>query len=261
MINSINFDKVIEAVKQTKSIVLDKSLKSHINMKGEADFVTEVDLLISHFLSEKLASLTPQIGFMSEEENNQIVSTRWILDPIDGTTNLVYEYNMCSVSLALCVNEVIEFGVVYNPFNDDIFVCQRGNGAYYNGKLLSTAPDRDLRNCLIEFGAGSTRKHQADIAFDIGKTVFRNCLDLRRICSSALSICFVAAGKLNGYFEKELKPWDYAAAGLILEECGGKVSDWNGNAITYTSPSSFVCGTPKAFDFLLETINNSVKNV
>lgn len=259
MNKKIDFDKIIDAVKQTKHIVLDKNLKNHINMKGEADFVTEVDFKISSFLEKELAVLTPDIGFMSEEEENIIVPTRWILDPIDGTTNLVYEYNMCSVSLALCVNEVIEFGVVFNPFNDDIFVAYKGKGAFFNGEKMNMSPDRELKNCLIEFGAGSTRKHQADIAFDIGKTVFKNCLDLRRICSSALSICYVAAGKINGYFEKELKPWDYAAAGLILEECGGCMSDWNGNTISYASPSSFVCGTKKVFGFLLETIQEYTK--
>lgn len=252
--SNIDFDKIIEVVKSAKSIVLNDELRHQINMKGEADFVTEVDYQISRYLGKELAVLTPEIGFMSEEEKNDIIPTRWILDPIDGTTNLVYGYNMCSISLALCVNEVIEFGVVYNPFNDEIFTGYRGKGAFCNGKPLPPLPDRELNKCLIEFGAGSTRKHQADIAFAVGKEVFKNCLDLRRICSSALSVCFVAAGRINGYFEKELKPWDYAAAGLILEECGGVMADWNGDKIRYTAPSSFVCGSKTAFDFLLGTI-------
>lgn len=131
---SIDYDRIIKAVKSTKSIVLDESLRNQIKMKGEADYVTEVDLQISNYLKKELLIITPEIGFMSEEDEKEFVSTRWILDPIDGTTNLVYGYNICSVSLALCVNEVIEFGVVYNPFNDDLFVGFRGNGAFYNGK-------------------------------------------------------------------------------------------------------------------------------
>lgn len=260
MIKNINFDKIIEAVKSTKTIVLDKSLKDSIKVKGDADFVTEVDLRISKFLEKELKQLTPEIGFMSEEEDNIIMPTRWILDPIDGTTNLIYNYNMCSVSLALCINEIIEFGVVFNPFNNDVFVAYRENGAYFNGKKLDTAPDRNINKCLIEFGAGSTRKNQAEIAFSIAKSVFLDCLDLRRICSSALSICYIAAGRINGYFEKELKPWDYAAASLILEECGGIITDWNGNKISYKSPSSIVCGTPKVHNFLLNTISNYRNN-
>lgn len=254
MISNIDFNKIIEAVKSTKDIVLNEELRKQINMKGEADFVTEVDFQISKYLEKELSAITPSIGFMSEEEETEIVPTRWILDPIDGTTNLVYGYNLCSVSLALCVDEVIEFGVVYNPFNDDVFIGYRGEGAYYNEKKLPIIQDRELKSCLIEFGAGSTRKHQADVAFEIGKNIFKNCLDLRRICSSALSICYVASGRINGYFEKELKPWDYAAAGLILEECGGLMSNWNGEKIEYISPSSFVCGSKKAFIFLSEII-------
>ncbi|MBQ1474528.1 MAG: inositol monophosphatase [Ruminococcus sp.] len=254
MMKNIDVEKIIEAVKSTKAIVLDEKLRTQISMKGEADFVTEVDYQISKYLEKELSKLTPDIGFMSEEEDTQIVPTRWILDPIDGTTNLVYGYNVCSVSLALCVDEVIEFGVVYNPFNGDVFTGYRGKGAFFNGKKLPQIPDRELENCLIEFGAGSTRKEQADVAFAIGKHVFKNCLDLRRVCSSALSVCYVAQGRLNGYFEKELKPWDYAAAGLILEECGGKMCDWYGDKIRYTAPSGFICGSEKAFDFLKQTI-------
>lgn len=261
MNKKVDFEKVIEAVRQTKAIVMDDELKNQISMKGEADFVTEVDFRISSFLAEKLAVLTPDVGFMSEEDDVRSVKpVRWILDPIDGTTNLVYGYNMCTVSLALCVNEVIEFGVVYNPFNDDIFTAYRGEGAYYNGKKLDKAPDRELSACIIEFGAGSTKKHLADTAFRIGKEVFLNCLDLRRICSSALSICYVAAGKINGYFEKSIKPWDYAAASLVLSECGGFMCDWYGNEIQFIEPSGCICGTEKVYRFLKETVRKLDKD-
>lgn len=252
---NIDFDKVIAAVKSARDIVLNDSLRSNISMKGEADFVTEVDRRISSYLEKELAVLTPDIGFMSEEDDVRSVSpVRWILDPIDGTTNLVYGYHMCSISLALCVNEVIEFGVVYDPFSGETFTALRGEGAYCDGKRMEKAPDRELKKCIIEFGAGSTKKHLADISFDIGKTVFLNCLDLRRICSSALAICFVAAGRINGYFEKQIKPWDYAAATLILSECGGIASDWYGGTIQYIDPSGYICGTPQAYRFLADTI-------
>lgn len=255
MINDIDYGKVIDLVKEAKKFVLDRELRESVNMKGKADFVTAVDLEISEFLKKELAVLTPDIGFMSEEEKNEILPTRWILDPIDGTTNLVYGYNMCSISLALCVDEVIEFGVVYDPFHDETFTAIRGEGAYYNGKKLDKIKDRELGDCIIEFGAGSTKKNYADIAFGIAKEVFENCLDIRRICSSALSVCYIASGKINGYFEKVLKPWDYAAATLILEECGGKCSDWDGNPIEFRKTSTYVCGSEKAYDFLLKTVN------
>ena len=251
----MNYDKVIDLVKKAGQLVFDKGLKSSVSMKGAADFVTATDLKISSFLKNELAILFPEIGFMSEEGDNDLKKQMWILDPIDGTTNLVYDYNMSSVSLAHYDGEKIVFGIVYNPYNEDTFIAYRNQGAYYNGKRLSPAPDRDFKDCLVEFGAGSTKKAFADVAFGIAKEVFLSCLDLRRICSSALAICYIAAGKLNGYFEYSLKPWDYAAATLMLEECGCTCSDWEGKPVQFEKPSSFICGTPKAYKALLDIVS------
>lgn len=251
----MDYQAIIDLVKEASRFVFDKELKSSVAMKGAADYVTAVDLKISEFIKERLKALTPEIGFMSEEEEGELAQKRWILDPIDGTTNLVYDYNISSVSLAYFDGEKIDFGVIYNPFNNDLFVAKRGEGAYLNGEKLGKAPDRELKDCLIEFGAGSTKKQFAEESFAIGKEVFKNCLDIRRICSSAIAIAYVAAGKINGYFERCIKPWDYAAATLMLEECGAKCSDWDGKPIQFDRASSYVCGTPKAYDMLVETIN------
>ena len=151
--------------------------------------------------------------------------------------------------------EKIAFGVIYNPFNGDLFTAKSGEGVYLNGEKLPKMKDRPLTECIIEFGAGSTKKQYTDESFAIAKEVFRNCLDLRRNCSSALAIAYVAAGKLNGYFERVIKPWDYAAATLMLAECGGVCSDWEGKPIQFDNPSSYVCGSPLAYEFLLKTIN------
>ncbi len=251
----MNYQAIIDLVKEAGKFVFDKELKSNVDMKGSADFVTAVDLKISEFIKNKLKELTPEIGFMSEEEESDLVKKRWILDPIDGTTNLVYDYNMSSVSLAYFDGERIDFGVIYNPFNGDLFVSKRGHGVYLNDEKLPVAPDRELSDCIIEFGAGSTKKQFTDESFTIGREVFRNCLDIRRMCSSAIAIAYVAAGKINGYFERVIKPWDYAAATLMLEECGALCTDWEGNPIQFDRPTSYVCGTPKAHAFLLKTIN------
>lgn len=250
----MDYQKVIDLVIEAGKFVFDDELKNDVNTKGESDFVTAVDLKISNYIKEQLKIITPDVGFMSEEEESELLAQRWILDPIDGTTNLVYNYNMSSVSLAYYNGEKVEFGVIYNPFNGDLFVAKAGQGAFLNGIKMGKAPDRELKECIIEFGAGSTKKQYTEESFSIAKEVFRNCLDIRRICSSALAIAYVAAGKLNGYFERDIKPWDYAAATLMLEECGVKYSDWQGRPIQYEHFSSFVCGTPKAFSFLRDTI-------
>ena len=251
----MDYGLIIEIVKKAGELAFEDRMKNRVEVKGEADFVTEVDTAISGYIKKELAAVTPDIGFMSEEETGRIAPVRWILDPIDGTTNLIYNYNLSSVSLALCSENRIDFGVVYNPFNKEIFVAQRGKGATHNGIALPACKDREPSDSLIEFGAGSTRKYQSDVAFSIGKEVFENFLDIRRMCSSALAICYVACGRLGGYFEKVLKPWDVAAADLILEECGGKSSTWERTAVPFDKPFSYVCGTPKCFNKLLDIID------
>lgn len=250
----MGYENVIAVVKETKKIVLNDDLRNAVKMKGEADFVTEVDLRISQFLHEKLTALYPDMGFMSEEEKiSELPPDRWILDPIDGTTNLVFGYNMSSVSLALLKNNEIVFGVVYNPFNDELFTAEKGKGAKLNGEPIHCV-DREPVNSLIEFGAGSTRKKDADESFGIAKEIFKGCLDIRRICSSALAICFIACGRTNGYFEKKLKPWDYAAGALILQEAGGVIRDWEGNEIQFDRPSGIICGSPVTCEYIEKTI-------
>lgn len=254
----MNYELIIDLVKEAGKLALDNKLSSHVEMKGAADFVTEVDLSISAFLKKELAKITPDIGFMSEEEKNDIQPRRWILDPIDGTTNLVYNYNMSSVSLALFDTDKVIFGVVHNPFNGETFTAIRGQGAWFNGKKMEKAPDRQVADSIIEFGAGSTHKDQATQTFDLAREVFEECLDLRRICSSALAICYIAAGRLNGYFEKVLKPWDYAAALLVLEECGGTGCDWHGNVLQYEKPTSILCGTARVTAFLSKKVDKYI---
>ena len=234
----MDYQKIVDLVVGCKPIALGE-LTSKVSMKGDCDFVTAVDTTISETLKTALADLTPEVGFFSEEETGGLSDPCWILDPIDGTTNLVYGYNMSSISLALYQGGRVVFGVVYNPFNDDLFIAQLGSGATLNGAPIHVS-DRGLDQALIEFGAGSTHKDVADATFAIAKEVFCFCVDLRRICSSALAICYIAAGRLDGYFEARLKPWDFAAAGLVLAEAGGCMMDYQGQPLQYASPTSIV---------------------
>ena len=255
----MNYKKIISLVKEAGKLAKDRDLLSQVSNKTDSDFVTAVDLSISDFLKKNLAEITPDIGFMSEEEECEIQPVRWILDPIDGTTNLLYGYNMSSVSLGLCDNNNIMFGVVYNPFTKEIFTAVRGKGAYRNGKKMGKIADRDLKACLVEFGAGVSQKKYTEENFALAKEVFKNCLDVRRVCSTALTLCYIADGRLNGYFERVLKPWDSAAGSLVLEECGGVNMNWDGKPIDFSGVSTYIAGSPKCAAFLLETVNKFKK--
>lgn len=250
----MNYSLIIDLVKSAKKYVISPELNNDVYMKGEADFVTAADIAISGFLKEELNKLYPKIHFFSEEEKGELKEPSWILDPIDGTTNLVYGYNMSSISLALYFEGKIVFGVVYNPFSEECFSAEVGKGAFLNGKRIQVNK-REFRESIIEFGAGSTRKEEADDNFELAKDIFKSCIDIRRICSSALAICFIACGRIDGYFEKVLKPWDYAAASLILEEAGGKISDYHGNALPMDVKSSIIATNGNIHKSLEEKIN------
>ncbi len=269
----MNYDEIISLVYQAGKIVFNEADVADVKMKGDCDFVTAVDTKISDFLKRELLARNAGVGFMTEEEREHEFSEKcFILDPIDGTTNLVFDYKMSSVSLAYVESGKVTFGVVFNPFTDELFYAIKGKGAHffdarggvekltsagaenYDGGTLR-ASERPLRSSLVEFGAGATHKDEADESFELGKRVFKRCLDVRRTCSTALALCYIAAGRLDGYFEKVIKPWDYAAGSLVLEEAGGKCSKWDGDGLPLSEPSTIVCANSVAFDELIAVVN------
>lgn len=270
----MNYNSIIKLVYDARKFAIDKSLKKQVAMKGDADYVTAVDTTISDFIKKGLYKIAPEVAFVTEEESEHSnAETRFILDPIDGTTNLVRGYKQISISLGLYKNGKAEFGVVYSPYSDEMFFAIRGKGAHIystrNGisSLLKTGVENYKKNpltvsdlshndAIVEFGAGSTNKAVADESFEIAKEVFKNCLDLRRICSSALAICYIASGKIDGYFERKIKVWDYAAAHLILTEAGGFISQWNGEALAFEDASTIIAGNNDTYHYLLSLLKN-----
>ena len=235
------FRKAVHLVREAGKIAKDDALREIVSEKNKNDFVTAVDTGISSFMKKELRLLTPDAGFFSEEEAGALSDPCWILDPIDGTTNLIYGYGLSSVSLAYYEGGEVVFGIVYNPFTKETFLAEKGRGATLNGKPIKVSR-RQMKDALIEFGAGSTRKSEADANFAVALSVFRECVDIRRICSSALDLCYIACGRIDGYFEKVLKPWDVAAGSLILAEAGGVATDYAGKPIDFSAPTSIVAG-------------------
>lgn len=248
------FQNVVQLVQDASVFADSKELREEVSMKGEANFVTSVDIRISKFIKTGLRELDDKVGFFSEEEKGQLSDPCWILDPIDGTTNLVFGYRMSSISLGLYSKGEIKFGIVYNPFTKETFTAEKNQGSYLNGKRLCVS-SRSVHDSIIEFGAGSTHKKEADVNFEIAKTIFKNCLDIRRICSSALDLCFIADARIDGYFEKILKPWDIAAGSLILTEAGGKITDYNGRNVQFANETSVIASNGVVHEFLEKTIN------
>ncbi len=248
----MDYRQVERLVKSTKFII-EKYNGKEYSLKGRSDFVTQVDIDISSYLKTELLRLDDSIGFFSEEEEGRLRSDCWILDPVDGTTNLVYGYNMSAVSLARYKDGEIVFGIVYNPFTEEAFTAEKGKGAYLNGEKISVS-ERDIKDAIVEFGAGSTHKENAEENFALAKEIFLDCIDIRRICSTALTLCFIAAGRIDGYFERVLKPWDIAAGCLIIREAGGELCDYLGKPLQFAASTSVIAGNKRVKEYLHKKI-------
>lgn len=270
----MDYNKIIKLVYGARKIAFDQKLRSDVSLKGKADYVTQADLKISEYIKNGLRKISPGTAFVTEEEaEHSRAEERFILDPIDGTANIVRGYNMSSVSLAHYSGGDVQFGVVYNLFAEEMFFAIKGRGAYrfdtrggiraltangienYRKNRLHVS-DLPPENAICEFGAGSTDKAYADLTFEKARKIFGDCADLRRICSTALSICFIAAGRIDGYFERRIKPWDYAAASLILTEAGGRLSQWDGTPLPFCEASTIIAGNEPFYNYLLKTLGN-----
>ena len=200
--------------------------ESQIHVKGLADFVTDKDMEVEQFVYEGLHVKYPEIGFLGEESNvatEENETMQWILDPIDGTTNYIYGYNMSAISLALKCEDEIVFGIVYNPFTNELFQAVKGQGAYLNGKRMHVSAKKCIQESLVAFGTSPYEKERAPKVFELVRKVYEQSLDIRRTGSAALDLAYLACGRQDAFFEYNLKAWDIAAGCLLIQEAGGVV--------------------------------------
>lgn len=238
----MNIQDIIELVKETKDIINNREMAFHVKEKGVADYVTQVDITVQNFLKEKLFILAPEIQFLGEETGLQDMDADrfWILDPVDGTTNLMHDYQHSVVSLALCNQKEIVMGIVYDPFHEEVFSAVKGKGSFLNGSPIHVSGAEKLCDTMI--GIGTAKRELADENFARFRRVFEHCQDVRRIGSAALELAYTACGRQGGYFEIYLNPWDYAAGMLLIQEAGGKVTDFTGRDLNPEKGGS-VAGT------------------
>jgi myo-inositol-1(or 4)-monophosphatase len=225
------FEQVKQAVVEAAALFADRDRAAQVRHKDRTDFVTAVDVAVQERLARELAALAPQVQFMGEEKDNSDIDRAgpvWILDPVDGTTNLVHNFRASAVSLALAEGGQLTMGLVYDPFRQELFSARRGGGAFLNGSPIRVSPARTLAEGLCSVGTNPSCRDQADQTFAWLRAIYDRCHDVRRVGSAAIELCCVAAGRLEGYVERGLKPWDYAAATLIIQEAGGTVTNERG---------------------------------
>ena len=203
-----------------------------VSVKGPGDFVTAADKRAETVVFEELSKARPGYGFVMEEAGmveGSDKSHTWYIDPLDGTTNFLHGIPVFGVSIALERDGQLIAGIVYNPANDDTFVAERGQGAYLNNRRLRVSGRKSMADCVVACGIPHLGKRREHARFlKDAETVMGRVSNLRRMGAAALDVCYVAAGRFDGYWERSLKSWDIAAGIVMVKEAGGFVSDCDG---------------------------------
>lgn len=209
-----------------------------INHKGDINIVTEVDLASERLISEAISTYYPRHEILAEEsglsESNS--EYRWIVDPLDGTTNYAHGYPTFCVSIALEYRGETILGVVYDPMRDELFTAERGAGATLNHRPIKVSKTDDLGQSLLSTGFPYDIKTSKLTNLDHWANFAMNAQALRRDGAAALDLCYIACGRFDGFWELNLSPWDTAAGALIAIEAGGRVTDFSGGSFSNYKP-------------------------
>ncbi|MDD9908419.1 MAG: inositol monophosphatase family protein [Ahrensia sp.] len=238
MARSALLNVMVEAVtKAGRSLTRDfNELENlQVSRKGPGDFVSQADLKAEKTLRTALNKARPGYSFLMEEggEIDTGSDYRWIIDPLDGTTNFLHSNPMFAVSLALERAGELIAGVIYNPVAEELFTAEKGRGAFMNDRRLRVAARRDMDECLLTTGIPALNKGKHGVALFQQRNVMGQVAGIRATGSAALALAYVAAGRFDGYWETGLCPWDVAAGMLLVREAGGFVSEPDPSASIY----------------------------
>jgi len=249
----------VKAARKAGSVINRASLDLDlvkVASKGRSDFVTEVDRAAEQAIVEALLKAYPDHAILAEESGASGDSEyTWIIDPLDGTTNFIHGFPQYAVSIALRHREHITQAVVYDPTRNELFTATRGRGAFLNERRIRVSRRTKLSECLIGTGFPFRSFDHLDEYVRMFRNVTEHTAGIRRPGAAALDLAYVAAGRLDGFWEIGLSPWDMAAGSLLILEAGGLVSDFEGEP-GYLSEGRIVCGAPKIFPQLLNLVGN-----
>jgi myo-inositol-1(or 4)-monophosphatase len=236
----LNF--AIETARDAGRLLLEKFGRiTTITKKGDINLVTEADLASEALIIERIKSYYPKHAILAEEAGDAVltvdgeISWKWIIDPLDGTTNYAHGYPCFCVTLALEKNGKIVIGVTYDPTRDELFSAEQGHGANLNGRPIRVSATNEIGNALIVTGFPYDFKQREDFARHLTEFLLRS-RGVRRDGSAAIDMAYVACGRFDGFWEEGLNPWDVAAGYLLIEEAGGRVSYYNGAEFSIYSP-------------------------
>ena len=230
-----------------------------VSRKRHADFVTEVDRAAEQAVIEILHRAYPDHAILAEESGATAGQAgeseyTWIIDPLDGTTNFIHGFPQYAVSIGLQHKGILVQGVIYDPTKNELFTATRGRGAYLNERRIRVSKRTQLDEALIGTGFPFREIENLDEYLGMLREITARTAGVRRAGAAALDIAYVAAGRLDGFWEIGLSPWDMAAGALLVQEAGGLVGDFRGDA-GYLGSGRIVCGNPKIFAQLVHIIS------
>ena len=230
----------IEIAREAGIFLKDKLNSVHtIDYKGEINLVTEVDKISEEMITSKINALFPDHDILAEEftDIDRGSDFRWIIDPLDGTTNYAHGYPYFCVSIALERLNTMTVGIVYDPMLDEMFVAEKGKGAFLNDREIHVSNTRGIIKSLLATGFPYDIREDSHNNLNYFNEMILKAQAIRRAGSAALDLVYVAAGRFDGFWELKLNPWDIAAGWLLVEEAGGIVTDMGGNDYYLESPS------------------------
>lgn len=226
-----------------------------VDSKSKNDFVSEVDRSAEHEIISVIRQAYPDHAILGEETGEQGSNDfRWVIDPLDGTTNFLHGFPHFAVSIAVQHKGRIEHAVVYDPMRQELFTASRGGGAMINDRRLRVAKRAGLDGALIGTGFPFRQHQNLELYLSTFREIFPQTAGIRRAGSAALDLAYVAAGRMDGFWEFGLNTWDMAAGVLLVQEAGGLVGDARGNHL-YLETGNVVAGSPKVFKGLLQALH------
>jgi len=247
----------LKAVKEGGAILMKYfgKIKS-IDYKGEINLVTEADQRSEEVILSIIKDSYPNHRILAEEtgESGNFSSFKWIIDPLDGTTNYAHGYPCFCVSLAIEYEEEVLYGAVYDPVKDELFTAEKGKGAFINGKAIKTSSTKQLDQSLLCTGFPYDVRDDMDSNILNFRTFLMKAQAVRRDGSAALDLCHTAAGRFDGFWEQKLFPWDVAAGGLLVTEAGGKLTNFTGGNFSIYD-KEIVASNGLIHDQMVEALN------
>jgi myo-inositol-1(or 4)-monophosphatase len=233
-LSSANINVMVKACrKAAKTIIRDfgEIENLQVSLKGPGDFVTASDKQVEKILIDELQKARPEYSILSEEigEINKDPSFKWIIDPIDGTANFLHGIPHFAISLGLEHNKEIICGIIYDPIKDEMFTAEKGNGSYVNNKRIRVSSRSKLKDCIIFTGGPKMGSKDQDVSLKEYNAFSSKVLTpIRKLGSASLDMAYVAAGRCDGFWQRNLKYWDIAAGIILVKEAGGFVTDFYG---------------------------------